>query len=123
MCLTLVSYKGGWFYDCMVLLWLAKLVCYKNAGQMYLNHILKTLRNAIALLMDVSRKSHFSKLYSIARHALLHTSGYDCQYHNSQLTRILARACGVPVGRRSGCRLATRLVATKNNIIAKLSSS
>ena len=86
MCLTLVSYKGGWFYDCMVLLWLAKLVCYKNAGQMYLNHILKTLRNAIALLMDVSRKSHFSKLYSIARHALLHTSGYDCQYHNSQLS-------------------------------------
>ena len=30
---------------------------------------------------------------------------------------ILARACGVPVGRRSGGRLATRLVATINVII------
>ena len=29
----------------------------------------------------------------------------------------LARACGVPVGRRSGGRLATTLVATKNDII------
>ena len=35
----------------------------------------------------------------------------------------LARACGVPVGRRSGGRLATKLVATINVIIAKLSSS
>ena len=30
---------------------------------------------------------------------------------------ILARACGVPVCRRSGGRLATTLVATKNDII------
>ena len=33
------------------------------------------------------------------------------------MTLILARAVGVPVGRRSGGRLATTLVATKNVII------
>jgi len=32
-------------------------------------------------------------------------------------TKLLARACGFPVGRRSGGRLATTLVATKNVII------
>ena len=36
---------------------------------------------------------------------------------------LLARAYGVPVGRRSGGRLATTVVAIKNDIIAKLSSS
>ena len=35
----------------------------------------------------------------------------------SQLNFKLALACGVPVGRRSGGRLATTLVATKNDII------
>ena len=35
-------------------------------------------------------------------------------------TILLARACSVPVGWRSGCRLATALVATKNYIFVKL---
>ena len=38
---------------------------------------------------------------------------FYCSFSSLQL----ARACGVPVGRRSGCRLATTLVATKNDII------
>ena len=33
------------------------------------------------------------------------------------IPKVFARACGVPVGRRSGSQLATMLVATKNNII------
>ena len=52
---------------------------------MDLNHILKILRNSIAVLMDVIC-FHFSKLYSIAQHALLHTSGYYDKYHIAKLS-------------------------------------
>ena len=43
--------------------------------------------------------------------------------YNTALSELLARAYGVPVGQRWGGRLATMLVATKNDIIAKLSQA
>ena len=43
--------------------------------------------------------------------------------YNTMLLKQLARACGVPVGWRSGSRLATMLVAAKNNILFSFGTS
>ena len=45
------------------------------------------------------------------------SQGFPLRGAGGEETVLLARACGVPVGRRSGGRLATTLVATKNIII------